>query len=138
MEENSLFFNWFFFKLPIGTVPEATPIPDEIVGILHSAAPIFSALVGLTLGILADAISMTDKKLSALLNHYLQTSFYDFINAYRVTEVQNKMKDERYDHYTLLAIGLECGFKSKASFNRIFKKVTGLSPSKYKSTFLHQ
>lgn len=53
MEENSLFFNWFFFKLPIGTVPEATPIPDEIVGILHSAAPIFSALVGLTLGILA-------------------------------------------------------------------------------------
>lgn len=88
----------------------------------------------LTLGMLADSIGTTDKKMSVLLNHYLNTSFYDFINAYRVAEVQQKIKDKQYDHYTLLAIGLESGFKSKASFNRVFKKVTGLSPSKYKST----
>lgn len=86
----------------------------------------------LTLGALAKMLPTTDKKLSALLNHELNTNFYDLINHYRVEAVKAKMKDSNFEHYTLLAIAFECGFKSKTSFNRIFKKETGLSPSAYK------
>lgn len=88
----------------------------------------------LTLGMLADFIPTSDKKLSALLNHYIKATFYDFINSYRVAEVKAKIADEAYAHYTLLAIGLDSGFKSKSSFNRIFKKETNLSPSQYKNS----
>lgn len=88
----------------------------------------------LTLGNLAALIPTTDKKLSALLNHHLKVSFYDLINQYRVEEVKIKMGDPKFNHYTLLAIGFDCGFKSKTSFNRIFKKETGVSPSKYKAS----
>ena len=86
----------------------------------------------LTLMKLAKLIGTTDKKLSALLNQHMHVSFYDIINKYRVDAVKEKIDSEEYKNYTLLGIAYECGFSSKASFNRIFKKETGLSPSKYK------
>lgn len=86
----------------------------------------------LTLNSLANLISTTDKKLSIYLNSYLKTNFYDFVNTYRIIEVKQKLETENFKNYTLLAIAFESGFNSKASFNRIFKKKTGLSPSEYK------
>ncbi len=90
----------------------------------------------LNLGTLANLISTSDKKLSTLLNQYLDTSFYDFINNYRVEEVKTKMANPAFEKYTLMAIAYESGFNSKTSFNRIFKKSTGYSPSAYKKKFL--
>ncbi len=90
----------------------------------------------LTLNTLAKQLSTTDKKLSSLLNQYMNTTFYDLINKYRVEAIKEKMQSKMYDNYTLLGISYECGFKSKTSFNRIFKKETGLSPSAYKKTLL--
>jgi AraC-like DNA-binding protein len=86
----------------------------------------------LTLGKLAKQLSTTDKKLSILLNQYMNTTFYDLINKYRVNAVIEKMKQEEYKNYSLFGIACDCGFKSRTSFNRIFKKETGLSPSVYK------
>lgn len=91
----------------------------------------------LTLGKLAQLIPTTDKKLSALLNHKMQITFYDLINSYRVEEVKSKMSKEKYSNYTLLAIAYDSGFKSKTSFNRIFKKATGFSPSEFKKKHLN-
>ncbi|KQC30239.1 helix-turn-helix domain-containing protein [Flagellimonas eckloniae] len=87
----------------------------------------------LTLGKLAKQLSTTDKKLSILLNQYLNTTFYDLINSYRVTTVIEKMKQDEYKSYNLFGIACDSGFKSRTSFNRIFKKETGLSPSAYKA-----
>jgi AraC-like DNA-binding protein len=87
----------------------------------------------LTLSRLAELIPTTDKKLSAFLNQHLETTFYDIINSYRVESVKEKLHSDEFDHMTLLGIAYESGFNSKTSFNRIFKKQTGLSPSEYKS-----
>lgn len=86
----------------------------------------------LTLNKLAQQIDITDKKLSLLLNQYMNTTFYDFINKYRVASVKEKMVSKDFENLTLLGIAYESGFKSKTSFNRIFKKETGVSPSEYK------
>jgi AraC-like DNA-binding protein len=88
----------------------------------------------LTLNKLADLIPTNNKKLSGFINQHLNTSFYDLINAYRVEAVKEKMNSENYDHMTLLGMAYDSGFNSKSSFNRIFKKETGLSPSSYKKT----
>ncbi len=90
----------------------------------------------LTLTILSNQLEMTDKKLSALLNQNMATSFYDYINGFRVEEVKLKMSLQESDKYTLLAIAFDCGFKSKSSFNRIFKKATQLSPSDYRKRLI--
>ncbi len=86
----------------------------------------------LSLASLAIEIQTTGRKLSALLNHHLKTSFYDLINHYRIEEIKERMADPKFDKYTLLALAFEAGFSSKSSFNRIFKKETGESPSVYK------
>ncbi|WP_299245366.1 AraC family transcriptional regulator [uncultured Aquimarina sp.] len=86
----------------------------------------------LTLGKLAQKISTTDKILSTMLNQYMNTTFYDLINKYRVQAVKEKIHLDTYKNYNLFGIACECGFKSRTSFNRIFKKETGLSPSEYK------
>ncbi|WP_299115940.1 helix-turn-helix domain-containing protein [uncultured Winogradskyella sp.] len=88
----------------------------------------------LTLGKLAKQLSTTDKKLSTMLNQYLNTTFYDLINKYRVEEVKVKINLDSYKNYNLFGIASECGFKSRTSFNRIFKKETGLSPSEFKKS----
>lgn len=86
----------------------------------------------LTLNHLSQILSTSDKKLSTVLNQQMNISFYDYINGFRVETVKEKLKGTDSDNYTLLAIAYDCGFKSKTSFNRIFKKYTGVSPSEYK------
>ncbi len=90
----------------------------------------------LNLKTLAELVPTTDRKLSALLNHYLGTNFYDFINCYRVKEVQGRMGSDSGEKYTILALAFEAGFSSKSTFNRIFKKETGIAPSAYRRKLL--
>ena len=87
----------------------------------------------LSLKSLSDELNISDKKLSYLLNQYMNVSFYDYINSLRVEEVKQKILDPSYAQYTLLAIALECGFNSKTSFNRTFQRFEGITPSKYKT-----
>jgi AraC-like DNA-binding protein len=88
----------------------------------------------LTLGELADLIPISDKKLSELLNKHVCISFYDLINNYRVETVKQKMRSPVGKQFTLLAMAFDSGFKSKTSFNRVFKQKTGVSPSQYYET----
>ncbi|GAA3635730.1 hypothetical protein GCM10022397_21580 [Flavivirga jejuensis] len=90
----------------------------------------------LTLGKLAKQLSTTDKKLSIVLNQYIHTSFFDLINKHRVEAIKERIKLDTCKKYTLFGIACECGFKSRTSFNRIFKKETGFSPSEYKKKHL--
>ncbi|WP_170124474.1 helix-turn-helix domain-containing protein [Gelidibacter algens] len=92
----------------------------------------------LSLTDLADAIGIGNKKLSELLNQHLNISFYNLINDYRIEEVKHRMNSEENDKLTLLGIAFESGFQSKASFNRVFKSKTGMSPSMYKYSILKE
>lgn len=85
----------------------------------------------LTKGQLAGQIGWTEVQLSNTLREGLETNFNDFVNAFRVEEVKEKLKDPRSRDFTLIAIAEECGFNSKTSFYRTFKKFTDLTPSEY-------
>ena len=80
---------------------------------------------------LSKAIGVNTYKVSQAINSVSQSSFYDLVNSYRVNELKTKLNDPKNQNYTLLAISMECGFNSKASLNRIFKKHTGVTPSSY-------
>jgi len=80
---------------------------------------------------LSDKIGISNKKLSELLNQHLNTNFYNLINDYRISEVLKKFEKGDPNKYTIVSIANDCGFQSKASFYRIFKQKTGVSPSEY-------
>ena len=72
-------------------------------------------------------------RLSEVLNAQLGASFHDFVNGYRVREIQERLAGPDGARYTYLALALNAGFASKSTFNAVFKKQTGLTPSAYRA-----
>ena len=87
----------------------------------------------LTLTKLAKRLKMPPSQLSMIINKGSGQNFNEFINGYRVALVKEKLMDEKYNHLSILAIALDTGFNSKATFNRVFKKIDGEAPSFYRS-----
>ncbi|WP_436516821.1 helix-turn-helix domain-containing protein [Ekhidna sp. To15] len=85
----------------------------------------------LSLAQVAAHLGITTNHLSQVINGELEKNFFDFINTYRVRIVKEKIIDPSNSHLTLLALALESGFNSKSSFNNIFKKHTGYTPSQF-------
>jgi len=81
---------------------------------------------------LADILKLNVKLLSAVLNGHLNKGFNTFVNEYRVNDVKQQLLQPAYDHLTNLGIALNCGFKSEATFHRVFKEITGMSPSAFR------
>jgi len=81
---------------------------------------------------LAMRIGITKEDLSQVINEQLNKNFKNFLNDYRIEEAKRKLENPRENQYVLLKIAFDVGFNSKSSFNAIFKKSTGLSPSEYR------
>ncbi len=85
----------------------------------------------LTLREMAAELETNPSVLSRLINRGFDQNFNDFINARRVEAVKQRMQKSESRQRTLLALALDSGFNSKATFNRAFRKFTGQSPSAY-------
>ncbi len=86
----------------------------------------------LTLKDLADQLSMPTYRLSELINNELEKNFFTLINELRVEEAKQRISSGEYSNLTLSAIGFDSGFNSKSTFQALFKKFTGMTPSQYK------
>jgi AraC-like DNA-binding protein len=87
----------------------------------------------LSLKSLADTLNLHPNTVSKIINDGLMLTFSDCINQYRIKSVINKLEDRENDQCTFLAIAFDCGFNSKTTFNRVFKKQLGLTPLQYKN-----
>ncbi|MCI0706240.1 MAG: helix-turn-helix domain-containing protein [Ignavibacteriae bacterium] len=92
----------------------------------------------LSINDLASRLGVHPNYLSQVINQKEQKNFYDFVNAYRVEEFKRLISLQKNRQYTLLSLAHDCGFSSKTSFNRFFKKATGQTPSEYVSSFTGQ
>ncbi|PTX59710.1 AraC family transcriptional regulator [Kordia periserrulae] len=85
----------------------------------------------LNLSELAKQANLTRGQLSEIINSGFQMNFNDFVNSYRVNAFKGMLKEGKHEQLSLLGIAYECGFNSKATFNRVFKKLTNFSPTQY-------
>jgi AraC-like DNA-binding protein len=88
----------------------------------------------LSLEQLSDELSISSGHLSKLINSYSDYYFSDYINSLRIAQAKALLKDDEFDNYTIVAIGLECGFNSRSTFYTAFKKFTDLTPSEYRKS----
>jgi len=86
----------------------------------------------LSLPRLAELLRMPRNRLSQLLNESLDRKFTDFINEYRVEEAKRLLLGS--SDAGILDIAFDAGFNSKATFNAVFKKSTGSTPTEFKSS----
>jgi AraC-like DNA-binding protein len=90
----------------------------------------------LTLDELATQLSVKPKMLSQTINELLQKNFFEFVNHYRIEEAKRLLTNPKDKKITVLEVMYEVGFNSKSSFNTIFKKDTGLTPSEFKKNHM--
>lgn len=85
----------------------------------------------LTLGDLSKRLQVHPNQLSQVINLAEGKTFYDYINLLRVEAFEKQLAHSGNEKYTLLSLAFDCGFNSKASFNRNFKKYRGITPTEY-------
>lgn len=84
---------------------------------------------------LAEAVGTSSHTLSYLFNQYLKKSFFDYVNDYRMERFKELVARKAHTKYTLDILITKCGFGSRASFFRNFKKLTGMTPNEYIKRF---
>jgi AraC-like DNA-binding protein len=90
----------------------------------------------LTLSKLSKDLDIPLHHLSHVLNYKMRQGFSDLINQYRIEEAKQKLKDPTFRNIKIETIGYECGFNSKATFYRVFKKSCNQSPSEFQKPFV--
>jgi AraC-like DNA-binding protein len=117
---------------PTGGEPEPYK-PEQVTRVseyMHTDKPYLSADISLEL--LAKRLSLPERTLSRILNQHFGKNFFEFINSYRVEQAKHLLKEPDKQHWTMLQILAESGFTSKSTFNAIFKKQVGKTPSQYR------
>jgi AraC-like DNA-binding protein len=115
-------------KLTKSIDPEG--LKERLLAMIENEEPYLDE--DITLASLAHALDIEPHQFTLFLNRYLNTNFHDFINAYRIEAAKKLLVNEPSEN--ILAVAFRTGFNSKASFNRVFKKIAGLTPSQYRKT----
>lgn len=91
----------------------------------------------LNMDMLSKALNTPKYQLTEVLNTTIGKNFFQFVNAYRVEAVKQMLTDPK-NKFSIEAIGYECGFSSKSSFYKEFKRITGMTPVIYKDKYSTQ
>ncbi|MBK8610084.1 MAG: helix-turn-helix transcriptional regulator [Chitinophagaceae bacterium] len=114
---------------PVEPIPELDNWKEKLVRYMEQHKPYLEP--ELNLSDLAKQLVTNTSVLSKVINDGTGRNFNDFINHYRVAEVIEKLKSKDHEKMTLLGIAYDCGFNSKATFNRAFKKMAGTTPKEF-------
>lgn len=122
------------FVLPDGAIPQqdamdpATEAWKEAILRLMEQEALYRD-PELTLSRLAQLLQSNTSIISRVVNQAFGLNFNDFINSFRVAAVSRQIRSGGATQQTLLALAYECGFNSKTTFNRAFRKFAGCAPS---------
>lgn len=93
--------------------------------------------MGLTIGQLADRMSMPEYRLRKIINAGLgYRNFNDYLNRFRIAEAGDRLADPTYEDQAVLNIALDTGFRSLSSFNKAFREAYGQTPTAYRQNKL--
>ncbi|MCK5087369.1 MAG: AraC family transcriptional regulator, partial [Melioribacteraceae bacterium] len=114
------------------SIENAEMYQKKLLSIMESEKPYMNS--NLTLGDLAALLSISSHNLSEIINTKEKKNFFDFINHYRIEETKRELINPKKGNLTILAIAMDAGFNSKTSFNTLFKKYVGMTPTQYRDS----
>jgi AraC-like DNA-binding protein len=85
----------------------------------------------LTLSDLVDETGLNSRDISRAINLIGGVSFCDFINKLRVRDIKKHLAHRLELEVSLLDLAYQFGFNSKSSFNSVFKRELGMTPTQY-------
>jgi len=103
---------------------------NQLIHYMSQKKPYLSP--SLTIEDLSKRLNIPTWQLSQVINHSFKQNFFNFVNSYRIEEVKQQLKNATDHKKTILEILYEAGFNSKSTFNHVFKKLTGMTPSEFR------
>lgn len=120
--------------LPVAEIP---PSPDAAIlarveAFMQSERPYLDP--ELTFPQFAAKLGLPEPIVRRAINHGLgHGHFRQFLNGYRVEEAKRRLRDPASAGDKIVAVALDAGFSSLASFNRAFRQIAGCSPSEFRA-----
>lgn len=100
---------------------------QKICDFMEAEKPYLDA--NLTLEGLSQLLQLKTVELSKIINTQNNTNFHEFVNAYRIEDIKKGLQESDEQ---IIIIAYQFGFNSKSTFNSVFKKATGITPSQYR------
>jgi AraC-like DNA-binding protein len=91
----------------------------------------------LTLPKLAEAVGCSVNNLSQVINSGFGTSFFDYLNRYRIEHARTLLESSDSQSNAILTIAFTVGFNSNSAFYSAFKKYVGVTPAQYRQRHLN-
>jgi AraC-like DNA-binding protein len=105
---------------------------EQLLRLMKEKRPYLDS--GLTLPQVADMMGVPPHQLSQVINESMEQNFYQLVNQYRLEEARRRLSHPDINKDKLLKIAFDSGFNSLPTFNRVFKNLTGESPSAYRKS----
>lgn len=90
---------------------------------------------GLSLSKLSKHLSIPEQHLSQTFTRRLNTSFYDYVNLYRIQTAKARLSET---DELIVDIAFAVGYNSRSAFYNAFKAITGQTPSDFRVSQLVQ
>lgn len=79
---------------------------------------------------LAEKLNLSNHYISQVINDLDGKNFADFVNEYRIEEAKRLLLETQ--EKKIIHVAYDSGFNNKASFNKAFKRFTGMAPSEFR------
>lgn len=109
---------------------EAARIVNAVQSVMEQQKPFLDS--NLSIEQLATMVESNRHHLSQVLNEKLKKSFYDYINHFRVEQAKFFLTEPARINHKIASIAYDAGFNSLSTFNDVFRKSTGLTPSQFR------
>lgn len=96
---------------------------------LSSSKPYLNENFGLET--ISAHLQLQKHQVSQIIGEYFNMTFYELTNYYRIEEFCERVANGDHERKSILGVAMDCGYKSKSTFNAAFKKLKKVSPSEY-------
>ena len=84
-----------------------------------------------TLKTISSHLQLQKHHVSQIIGQHFNMTFYELLNHYRIEEFCQRIARGEHKKKSILGVAMDCGYKSKSTFNAAFKKLKKTSPSEY-------
>jgi AraC-like DNA-binding protein len=121
---------WMFIKLLYAGVPDTGGGNEGIFPKVDKFIKEHYADVNLSLTMIADSVGLSVKYISKLFKMETGQGLLSYIGAVRIQKAKDLLNEGRY---TLNEISEMVGYTSIKTFRRVFRKIEGVNPGKYRT-----
>ena len=86
----------------------------------------------LSLEVLAEKLNSTKHFVSQVMNQNFRANFFEYINLKRIEEAKQLLRTTPREELNVIEIAYSVGFNNKGTFNSVFKKITGVTPTEFR------